>query len=207
MAYFPFFVDVTGKKCVVVGGGRIALHKIQKLLPFAPELVVIAPEILPEITDYESSGIRLKCICRSAYPEDLEGAAFVISATDEEETNAWVSNWCRSRGIPVNAVDDKEKCSFLFPALVKRGNLTIGISTEGASPQIASRLRKQIEQEIPERMEEILDYLAWLRPIAKERIKDGKRRASFLKETAQQCLEENRIFSEAETYEKIRYFQ
>lgn len=202
MAYFPFYMDITGKKGVIAGGGRTALHKIGRLLPFSPQLVVIAPEILPEIRQMEHSAEAgrqdrcaqgLTCLCRRIEEPDLQGAAFVIAATNDEGTNGWISRLCRAEGIPVNVVDNKEKCSFIFPALVKKGPLTIAISTEGASPHVAAQLSRKIEADLPGHTEEILDYLAKLRSTAKKQISNPSHRSAFLKEIAQLCLEKNHI--------------
>lgn len=211
MAYFPFYMDITGKKGVIVGGGRIALHKIGRLLPFSPQLTVIAPDILPEIENMDVSepdmpdGIPQLVICeqRLFQEEDLQDAFFVIAATDDEQLNEQVSRLCRRKGIPVNVVDDKEKCTFIFPSIVKRGALTVAVSTEGASPHIAATLRRQVEKTLPAQTEEILDYLAWLRPIAKSRISDPKKRSAFLKEAAQFCFDEDMVLTEEETYRRL----
>lgn len=184
MAYFPFYMDISNQKGLIVGGGRIALHKIKKLLPFHPNLLVVAPEISPEIYELEIQTQRIRCQRRSFRKEDAEDAFFVIAATDEPKINATVSAVCKKKGIPVNAVDDKKHCSFLFPALVQRGKLTIGISTEGASPAVAALLRKQIDDAIPMQMDEILDYLEKLRPIAKKKFANERERAAYLKEQA-----------------------
>ncbi|MDE6204224.1 MAG: uroporphyrinogen-III C-methyltransferase, partial [Lachnospiraceae bacterium] len=108
--------------------------------------------------------------------------------------------------ILVNVVDDREACGFLFPALVKEGKLTVGISTEGASPQMAAHLRSRTAQELPGRMEEILDYLARLRTYAGEKIADSHKRAGFLKKAAVLCMEKDRPLSEEETEELCLFF-
>ena len=203
MGYFPFFVDISGKRGLIVGGGKIALEKITKILPFGPKLVVVAPEILPEITQMKD----IVCEKRIFTEQDIEGAAFVIAATNEEAVNETISRLCQERGILVNVVDDKEKCGFLFPALVKEGSLTIGISTEGASPQVAVSLKKQIASELPDQMDAILDYLSALRPVGKERIADGADRAAFFKEMAVLCMEENRVPDPEETEKWILSYQ
>ena len=194
MEYFPFFMDIEGKKGLVIGGGAVAAHKVEKLLPFAPSLTVVATVILPELLENPA----LSCKQRAFREGDLEGNLFVIAASDDAETNTHAATLCKQKNILVNVADDKEACGFLFPALVKEGKLTIGISTQGASPQAASDLRSKIAREIPCRMEEILDYLARLRGDAKEQIPDGDRRSAFLKEAASLCMKKNRPLSEDE---------
>ena len=103
-------------------------------------------------------------------------------------------------------VDDKEACSFIFPSLVKTGKLSIGISTEGASPEVAASLRSQMASLIPADMDAILDYLDRLRPLAKEYIRDNGRRAAFLKDTARTCMDRNAVFDEQETMRRIEVY-
>lgn len=188
MGYFPFFVDIEGRNGLIVGGGRIAAHKVEKLLPFSPKLTVTAPEISQELMENP----LLDCRKREFADSDLEGKFFVVAASGSRELNRHVAKLCREKNILVNVVDDKEACGFLFPSLVKEGKLTVGISTEGASPQAAASLRSRIAQELPGRMEEILDYLAELREYAKECISDAGARAEFLKEAALLCMEKDR---------------
>lgn len=199
MSYFPFFIDIQGMDGLVVGGGRIAAHKIEKLRPFGARLTVIAPVIQKELAEDKS----LICLEREFEESDIRGKFFVIAASDHRELNARISRLCREKGILVNAVDDKENCGFLFPALVKAGKLTVGISTAGASPQVAAALRSRIAQELPDQTEAILDYLESIRELAKAKIQDGKSRAAFLKETALYCMEIDRPLSMEETMERM----
>lgn len=195
MGYFPFFIDIEGKKGLVAGGGRVAARKVEKLLPFNPQITVIAPVILKELKENR----EVSCLERNFKDEDVEDCMFVIAASDDEALNAHIASLCREKGILVNVVDCKENCSFLFPALVKEGKLTAGISTEGASPQAAARLRSTLAQYTPSRIEETLDFLAQLRETAKEQIPDPAKRATFLKEAADLSMEKNRPLTEEET--------
>ncbi len=185
MGYFPFFMDIEGKKGLVIGGGAVAAWKVGKLLPFAPALTVIAPVILPELLDNPA----IVCKQRRFKEADLEGVMFVIAASDDQEVNARAAALCRERNLLVNVVDDRQACGFVFPSIVKEGKLTIGISTKGASPQVASALRSKAAMALPVQMEEILDYLGELREYAKEQIPDLGRRSTFLKEAANLCME------------------
>lgn len=194
MAYFPFFVEIENEKGLIVGGGRIAAHKVEKLLPFGVYLTVVAPEILPVLKDNSA----ISCLERHFSDSDVEDCRFVIAASDDVELNHHISALCKKKGILVNVVDDKEACSFLFPALIKEGKLTAGISTAGASPQVAASIRSQMAAELPNQMEKILDELNDLREIAKERIVDSRRRAAFLKDAAKFCMAKNRPLTEEE---------
>lgn len=169
MGYFPFFMDIAGKNGVIIGGGTVAARKVEKLLAFEPDLTVIAPRIeecmrmQKELPGREAIS-SLTFIEREFKMEDLSGADFVIAATDDGELNGRISDYCRKKKIPVNVVDDREKCSFFFPALVKDGSLTVGVSTDGKSPVAASWVRKEIEQAIPAGLGETVDLMGQVRP-------------------------------------------
>lgn len=202
MAYFPFFVDIENKKGLIVGGGRIAAHKAEKMKPFGAKITIIAPDIMDKLKQDQA----FLCEERAFVPEDIRDCAFVIAATDDKELNHRISALCQEKGILVNVVDDKEYCGFLFPSLVKEGKLTAGISTAGASPQVAAELRSRMARELPNQMEKILDYLESIREPAKKMIADDKVRAGFLKETAQLCMDENRIFDADETLQRMKMY-
>ena len=192
MGYFPFFVDLEGREGLVVGGGAVALRKLQKLLPYGPRLTVAAPELLAEIEALPG----LTRLRRSFAPAMLEGKGFVIAATDDREVNRGIAALCRERGIPVNAVDDKEQCTFLFPALVKRGDLTVGVSTAGASPSAAAWVGRRVSERLPEDFGELLDYLASLRPMVRKRVAEENRAAVFAR-LFSACMEEGFPLKEA----------
>ena len=120
MGYFPFFVDVENQNCLVVGGGVVALRKIEKLLPFNPNITVVSPKIHKEILSIENINI----INRKFDFNDLKEKSFVITATDDKVLNKEIYNSCKENNIPVNTVDDKDNCSFIFPALAKNKGVT-----------------------------------------------------------------------------------
>ena len=193
MAYFPFFVDLEGQRGLIVGGGTVALRKAEKLLPYGPALTVVAPEPVSEL-----AALPVELTRREFQPEDLDRADFVIAATDNEEENHRISALCQGRKIPVNVVDDKEACSFLFPALVRRGNLSVGVSTGGSSPTAAIWLKEQIEGLLPEQTEEILTWLEVQRPLLKERLPDQRARAACFARLFAACLALGRPLTEQE---------
>ena len=108
--YFPLFVDLSGKKILIVGAGSIALRRAETLAPFGAELIVTAPEGRPEMETLAAVWNR-----RRFQEEDLEGAVLVLAATDDEAVNSLVAELCRERGTPVNSCSDKTQCDFYFP--------------------------------------------------------------------------------------------
>lgn len=185
MPYFPFFVNIEGRRCLIAGGGRIALHKIRKLLDFSPEIHVVSPEICPEIL--EIPGILPER--REFRPGDIDGAFFVIAATDDTEVNSVISALCRERGIPCNAVDSPEDCSFYFPALARRGDITVGVSTAGKSPLIAAKLRREAEALLTPELADICALMGELRPAVRERLPQEKQRAAVMTAALEHCME------------------
>lgn len=209
MGHFPFFIEIEGKKGVVVGGGQVAARKIEKLLPFGPALTVIAPQIAADIfrmkEKWEESrfGTALLLKEREAEEHDLAGAAFVIAATDEEAVNAWVSAYCREHGILVNVVDDREKCTFFFPALIKDGAFTAAISTDGKSPAMAAGMRKRLKKAIPEGTGATVELLGAVRGKVLQFSDDPETRAHMFETLLDFCLERGGNISVSELEERF----
>ncbi len=167
MTYFPFYCDIEQKKWLLVGGGRVAAGKFSRLIAFTEEITVIAPYISSEIRENAPSGVLF--LERDFEEADLGRADIVVAATGDRQLNAWIASACRSRGIPVNAVDDPDNCDFIFPAIIKRGRLTVSVSTDGASPVYAAALKKEISDLVPEDIDLILEKMAALRKTVPER--------------------------------------
>ena len=191
MAYFPFFVDLTDKTGLILGGGTVACRKIRILLAYGPKLTVVAPDFHPQIEALSREFPEQLTLCRrSCIEDDLKDYFFVIAATDDPALNHRIAIACKTQNIPINVVDDKNDCSFLFPALIKDGDLTIGISTSGDSPTAAAFLKKEVEQSLPEEIGTLLPYLASLRPLVKERIREECHRKSCFAKLLSLCLEQ-----------------
>lgn len=185
MAYFPFFVDLEGVPGLIVGSGRMARRKIEKLTPYGPRLTVAAPVIPPELRAVPG----LTFWERDFSPDMVEGMAFVISAAGSREGNHAVSLACKARNIPVNTVDGKDDCTFLFPALVKDGPLSVGISTSGTCPTAAVWLKEQVNGLLPERFGESLAALGALRPDVLSALPEQRDRAAFFGKLFALCME------------------
>lgn len=183
MGWFPLCIDLRGAKVLLVGRGAELEEKVKKLTLFGAEL-----RILDRISE-----------------KDLESApAFVITAGLDREETEHISRLCRQRGIPVNAADRPEFCSFYFPSLITRGDLTISITTGGKSPAAAALLRQRIEGEIPDRMEEILDWGAEIRTQIKKSCPDAPVRRKLLRRIMAAAMDKNRPLTGTELDEIYR---
>ncbi|MGN1444271.1 MAG: bifunctional precorrin-2 dehydrogenase/sirohydrochlorin ferrochelatase [Acutalibacteraceae bacterium] len=179
MTLFPFFEDIDGKRFVVIGGGKVAEGKIRRLLPFTNHITVIS----------ENTDIDFVPVIRRAFREsDILSGDYIIAATDSEATNTRIFELCKKYRKPVNTADDPEKCTFIFPSLIKRGELVIGISTTGKSPALSKKLRQQFESELDGDIEKVLDKMGLLRLRLKELIPDQKTRSEILKRALDRYL-------------------
>lgn len=192
MGWFPFFQDLTGRKGLIIGGGTVALRKTEKLLPFGPSLTVVAPELRAEFETLAVTRER-----RPFMDRDIHGdLAFVIAASGDPAVNRRAAELCGGLGIPVNVADAPELCTFLFPALVTRDRLTVGITTGGASPSASAWIRGAIEEALPENLEEILAWMELQRAWVKENV-PREARAACLRQLFAACLEEKNSITEA----------
>lgn len=195
MPLFPFFTDIREADGLVIGGGKHALEKVQRLQPFGPKLRVIAPEVLPEMENIPG----LILIRRTFNETDLTPEpVFVIVSTGDQAEDRRISALCQARRIPVNVVDDQPACTFVFPSLITRGNLSVGISTAGASPATAVQLKHRIESVLPDETEAILDWLQSKRSTILQAIPDRKRRFAFHHRLTETCLDLDRPLEEEE---------
>ncbi|MGE5389552.1 MAG: bifunctional precorrin-2 dehydrogenase/sirohydrochlorin ferrochelatase, partial [Deltaproteobacteria bacterium] len=176
---FPVFLNLEGKKCLVVGGGLVALRKIEGLLDCGAMVSVVSPAAEERVCQLADQGA---VFWRQGTVEvkDIDDASMVFIATDNQEVNQRVVDWCRERRVLVNAVDDPPNCDFYVPAVVKQGSLQLAISTEGKSPLFARKLREQMEQIIGPEYGDFMDILGDLRDTVKETVPDiDQRKAIF----------------------------
>jgi uroporphyrin-III C-methyltransferase/precorrin-2 dehydrogenase/sirohydrochlorin ferrochelatase len=155
MSLFPIFVKLQGRPVLVVGGGKIAAGKIAGLLQAQARARVIAPQINSQVSAWVDAG-EVEWSAKEFAPADLQDASLAIAATSIPAVNAAVFRAAEDRGILCNAVDDIANCHFYYGSIVQRGDLQIAISTNGKSPALAQRLRKELEQQYP------AEYAAWL---------------------------------------------
>ena len=144
--FYPLFLDLRGRQCLVVGGGQVALRKVKALLECGASVKVVSPELCHEMSDLARCS-EMEVVLRGYETADLRGVLVVIAATNDAEVNKKVAAEGRDRGILVNIVDDLEKSVFIAPAYVRRGDVTIAVSTGGRSPALARRIRTKLESE------------------------------------------------------------
>jgi uroporphyrin-III C-methyltransferase/precorrin-2 dehydrogenase/sirohydrochlorin ferrochelatase len=176
--YFPVFFDLTAQRVLVVGGGEVALRKVALLERSGASVFLVAPEVLPELRQRAADGLMNLAI-REFVPDDLEGARLVIVATSRRAVNRWIASLSEARGIPVNVVDDREASRFIVPAIIDRDPVLVAISTGGASPVLARRLRERLEAAIPKQIGSLAIWLRALRHAARRRLRGTDERRRF----------------------------
>ena len=144
--YYPMFLNVRGKKCLVVGGGEVALRKVQSLLEHGANVEVVSPTLCPELSQMAGEG-TIQALQRGYRAEDLEHALLAIAATDDAKTNESVAAEARQRGALVNVVDDPQHSDFIVPSYFSRGDVIVAVSTSGTSPALARKIRTRLEKD------------------------------------------------------------
>src|SRR5277367_187570 len=183
MSLFPIFLKLQDRPCLVVGAGEIAESKIHSLLAAGARVTVIAPEAKLDLIALADAGL-FTWHQREYVDSDLENVFLVVAATDSQAVNAAVYRDAEDRNVLCNAVDDPPNCDFYFPSVVKRGRLQIAISTEGESPALAQRLRKEVDGQLPDDLGPWLDDLGELRREVLAVLPPGESRKLLLHELA-----------------------
>lgn len=178
--YYPIQLDLKGKPCLVVGGGDVALRKARSLVEAGAEVTVVAPEVCAKLRAF--GGVAL--VERAWRDTDLHGVFLVVVATDDATTNRAVARDAADLGLLVNVVDCPALSSFIVPATMRRGELSISVSTGGASPALARRLRERLEAEFGEEYAAFIDVVAEVRKAVREKVSDEARRAEILRDLA-----------------------
>jgi precorrin-2 dehydrogenase/sirohydrochlorin ferrochelatase len=161
-AYYPIFLNLKGKRTVVVGGGMVAQRKIETLLEHGADVHVISRALTPEL-DREVKGGRVKHVGEEFSETHLDGAFMVIAATDDADLNRRVSRAAQKRGLLINAVDQPDDCNFIVPSSLTRGDLRIAISTSGKSPAMARKVREDLERQFGNEYESFLNLMGRMR--------------------------------------------
>jgi siroheme synthase-like protein len=187
--YYPLFLDITDKGCLVIGGGKVALRKVITLLQFNARVAVVSPVISSKLLKLDEEG-KIKCFLRTYSRKDLDNAALIFACTDNNAINNKIKKEAKIKNIPVNVVDNPDICDFIVPSIVKKGDITIAISTSGELPLLSKKLREKIEETVTD------DYLEYLHIIGEFRrhliktVKTGRKRNMIMKKIDQMEIEE-----------------
>ncbi len=180
MAYFPFFADIEKKNCLIVGTFDLVLEKTERLFPYGVNIHALAEDGTDgELDKLEKLGAKI--VKEKFDIKTIEFYDFVVTCSLNSSFNKEIADVCKEKRIPINSVDDTENCTFIFPSLIKRGKLSVGISSSGASPYMTRYLKAKLNEIIPDNTEDLLERLEELRPFVKEQVSDEKKRKMIFK--------------------------
>lgn len=162
MAYFPMFVDMTERDCLIVGGGNVAYRKVIVMLDFGAKVTVVAEDICEELGKLTIEN-QITFIKRRFERKDCDGMEMVIAATDDNALNHEIAEYCKANGIMVNAVDQKADCSFIFPSYIKEKNLVAAFSSGGNSPVLTQYLKCKEQEILTPFLGELNEYMGQIR--------------------------------------------
>ena len=167
-AYMPVSLTMKGRRCLVVGGGNVALRKVETLMDYDTDITVVAPEMHDKLEYHATSG-KIKLDKREYRSPEAAAFALVISASDDEELNRRVYDDAKGSGALVNVVDDPLHCDFIFPAVLRRDCLTVSVSTDGKAPFMSGHLRLVLDNIFPEHWNQLMKIAAGFRTSVRER--------------------------------------
>ncbi|MCD6304750.1 MAG: bifunctional precorrin-2 dehydrogenase/sirohydrochlorin ferrochelatase [Deltaproteobacteria bacterium] len=162
MSYYPIFVQLEGMTALVVGGGAVALRKVETLLAFGAAVSIVSRDLVPELRERVDDG-TIRFLGRDMTDSFFERVSLVIAATDDAGLNRRVSEVARKRGLLVNAVDQPADCTFIVPSIVRRGDFLIAISTSGKSPALSKKIRKRLEAQFGDEYARFLSLMGRVR--------------------------------------------
>lgn len=176
VSYYPVFLDLNGRRCVVVGGGSVALRKVKALLDSGALVEVISPRLCSGLKQLYNDK-KINVTSRKFQPGDLAGAFIAIAATASPQTNAAVAAEGLERSVMVNVVDDPARCDFILPSYCRRGGLILSVSTSGMSPALARKIMSRLEKEFGPEYGTLATITQKVRKrLKKEKIKVGSSR-------------------------------
>jgi precorrin-2 dehydrogenase/sirohydrochlorin ferrochelatase len=181
MKYYPVYLDLRDRPCLVIGGGGVAERKALSLLEAEAEVTIISPTLTPTLQKLSESG-KIVHRQKSFEENDLSGEFLVIAATDSPQVNIAAAQSCKKKHILVNVVVPPEESSFIVPSVVKQGELTIAVSTGGASPALAKKIRQELESKYGPEYAFFLDQLGAIRKRVLEEVGDEGKRSSIFQE-------------------------
>ena len=172
MSYLPLFIETTGKKCLIVGGGKVASRKLIPILKSKMKVTLISPEVIEEIELNFQKNKNLKIIKRKFEPEDIEGQFLIIAATNEKTTNQKIAKLSKDNNILVNMAEDSLSGNTLIPSVVDRDPIKIAVSSGAASPILTRLVKTKLETVIPYSFSKLADIMMEYRDVVKKIFKD-----------------------------------
>lgn len=193
MAYFPMFVNLKDQPCLVVGGGMVAYRKVKVLLDFEARVVVVGENICDKIYEIVKKSNQLELQKKRFEDADCDNMFMVIAATDDKELNHHIAGICNSKGIMVNAVDQKEDCRFIFSSYIKEKNLIAAFSSGGNSPVLAQYLQSQEKEILTPFLGELNEYMGKIRKRVIEKYDAEEKRKEIFKEIVNTAIENGEL--------------
>lgn len=188
MGYYPFYMDLEGKNCLVVGGGKVAYRKVQLFLSYGAKVKVIAPDISFDIQELGQRESSLLIVKRVFAAEDIKNIDLVIAATNQEDVNNYIMELCDAQKILSNNAGSKSFKGIHFGSVIQRGSILIGISTNGASPALNARIKSDIEGILPDYYERVAESLDHYREFVNLKIENQELRSRVFKQLVQQSI-------------------
>lgn len=234
MAYFPVFTQIEGKRCLIIGGGKVAARKVHTMLQYDAEVIVAAEKVCEEIkealpedrvfeyihrneseNDFDrkkdiqipaliDSGNSIKAHRNISLENEIQKAFLVVAATSSREENHRVAELCHQYKVLVNVADSERESTFIFPSVVRKGDISIGINSGTGSPAVSKQIRKQIEKAVPDYYADIAVFMGELRQYVKANFREEAQRRYILKTAAARAFSEERVLTEEEIEEIIR---
>jgi siroheme synthase-like protein len=168
MGYYPIYLEMTNRRCVVIGGGAVAERKVQGLLEASAAVTVISPTVTERLTRWADER-KIRHAARSYAPGDIAGYELAFIATDDSAINAAVCEEGKIRGIWVNAADDPAHCDFILPSVLRRGALAVAVATAGKSPALSRSIREELESHFSDDYELLVELAADVRTDLQQR--------------------------------------
>ncbi|GAA4704929.1 precorrin-2 dehydrogenase/sirohydrochlorin ferrochelatase family protein [Brevibacillus fulvus] len=191
---YPLMIDLSGRSCLVVGGGEVAERKVLSLMQAGADVTVLSPELSPGLHALWQEQRKFRWIAEEFRQQQVAGYTLVIAATNRAEVNLAVYRAVKLTDGWINIVDRPDLCNFIVPSVIQRGKLMVAVSTSGASPSLAKKLKTELERLIGPEYEEYLDFLAETRQQVLAQVDDAKVR----KRIFQQLLDDAYLFASGE---------
>ena len=185
--YYPVMINIKDKEITVIGGGKVAYRKAKGFIAFGCTVKVISPNIINEFEDIEDKLIIINDFYKEGF---IKNSFIVVAATDDKDLNKEIGLYCKKRNILCNVVDNPSLSSFIVPSIVKRGDLVISISTNGKSPSLASKIKRDIEEQYSDEYEEYLNLLGNIRNKILDKYENKDEKKELLNNLINMTIEE-----------------